>query len=289
MKAKRIDWAAYSFMLPAFVIYISVIVAPIFYSLFISLNRWNGIAEMEFIGLQNYINLFTNDPVFIRALTNNLKWLALTIVITTSVALTFAVILNKQFHGRTFFRGFFYFPCVIASIAVAIIWRWVYNPQIGFINQFFRAIGINYSQAWLSHPSTSLYAIFVAALWQTVGLSMILFLAGLQTVPVEVLEAAKIDGASAPRTFFTITCVLMKETFVIVIANLIVAAMRVYDIVQGLTAGGPNNATQMLSTYMYFQTFQYSNVGIGTAIAVLMVLMMLIVIVPYVLFTARES
>lgn len=118
---------------------------------------------------------------------------------------------------------------------------------------------------------------------------MILFLAGLQSVPVDVLEAATIDGAGPVRKFFRITVPLMKESFVIVLATLIVAAMKVYDVVQGLTGGGPNNSTQMLATYMYSQTFQYNNVGMGTAVACVMVAMMLIVIVPYVSFTAKEK
>lgn len=289
MKQERTDRSAYLFLLPATIIYLSVIVVPVFYSLYISMNKWNGIGEMTFVGLDNYANLFGNDPIFRKALANNLIWIVLTIFVTMTVALIFAVILNKRFRGRTFFRGFFYFPCVIAPIAVSIIWRWIYNPNVGFINQFFAAIGSEYSQSWISDPKVSLYAIFAAALWQAIGQPMILFLAGLQTVPVDVLEAATIDGASNARRFFSITCIMMKETFVIVIANLITAAMKVFDVVQGLTGGGPNNATQMLSTYMYSQTFQYSNVGTGTAIACVMVLMMMVVIIPYVLFTAKES
>ena len=289
MKQERTDRSAYLFLLPATIIYLSVIVVPVFYSLYISMNKWNGIGEMTFVGLDNYANLFGNDPIFRKALANNLIWIVLTIFVTMTVALIFAVILNKRFRGRTFFRGFFYFPCVIAPIAVSIIWRWIYNPNVGFINQFFAAIGSEYSQSWISDPKVSLYAIFAAALWQAIGQPMILFLAGLQTVPVDVLEAATIDGASNARRFFSITCIMMKETFVIVIANLITAAMKVFDVVQGLTGGGPNNATQMLSTYMYSQTFQYSNVGTGTAIACVMVLMMIVVIIPYVLFTAKES
>lgn len=289
MKKEKTDWGAYMFMVPAAIIYLSVIVFPVLYSVVISMHKWNGIGDMEFIGGGNYASLFSGDPIFLKALANNLIWIILTIFITMTVALAFAVVLNKQFKGRTFFRGFFYFPCVIAPIAVSIIWRWIYNPNVGFVNQFFQAIGSDYSQSWISDPKVSLYAIFAAALWQAIGQPMILFLAGLQTVPVDVLEAATIDGASNIRRFFSITCIMMKETFVIVIANLITAAMKVFDIVQGLTGGGPNNATQMLSTYMYSQTFQYSNVGTGTAIACVMVLMMMVVIIPYILFTAKEN
>ncbi|MDO4273995.1 MAG: sugar ABC transporter permease [Eubacteriales bacterium] len=286
---KKSNFGAYAFLIPAAVIYLSVIVVPVFYSLFISLFKWNGVSEKEFVGLKNYTTLFTADPTFAIALKNNLIWIVLTICVTMTVALGFAVILNKQFRGRTVFRAFFYFPCVIAPIAVAIIWRWIYNPNIGFINQFFKLIGVDFKQTWISDPKYSLYAIFIAALWQGIGQPMILFLAGLQSVSVDVLEAATIDGAGPVRKFFKVTVPLMKESFVMVIATLIVAAMKVYDVVQGLTGGGPNNSTQMLATYMYSQTFQYNNVGMGTAVACVMVVMMLVVIVPYISFTAKEK
>lgn len=288
-KKKKSNFGSYAFLIPAMVIYLSVIVIPVLYSLIISLFKWNGVAEMEFVGLGNYITLFTADATFLIALKNNLIWIVLTVCVTMTVALGFAVLLNKQFKGRTVFRALFYFPCVIAPIAVAIIWRWIYNPNIGFINQFCKALGINFKQTWISDPKVSLYAIFVASVWQGIGQPMILFLAGLQSVPVEVLEAATIDGAGPVKKFFLVTIPLMKQTFVMVLATLITAAMKVYDIVQGLTGGGPNNSTQVLGTYMYSQTFQYNNVGMGTAVACVMVLMMMVVIVPYVSFTAKEK
>ena len=288
-KRVKTNIGSYIFLMPALIIYLSVIVFPVFYSLYISLFKWNGIGDMEFVGLNNYINLFVSDPIFITALKNNIIWIVLTLVVTMTIALALAVMLNKQFKGRTFFRGFFYFPCVIAPIAVSIIWRWIYNPSVGFINEFASLLGLDFSQSWLSDPKVSIYAVFVAALWQAVGQPMILFLAGLQGVSTEVLEAAVIDGANGRKKFFKITIPLMKETFVIVIATLIVAAMKVFDVVQGLTGGGPNNATQMLSTYMYSQTFAYNNVGIGTAISCIMVIIMMLVIVPYVSFTAKDD
>lgn len=192
-------------MLPAAIIYLSVIVVPVFYSLFISLFKWNGIGEKAFVGLDNYINLFKSDTVFHTAIINNLIWIVLTIFVTMTISLAFAVILNKKFRGRTFFRGFFYFPCVIAPIAVAIIWRWIYNPNTGFINQFFELIGIDFSQTWISDPRVSIYAVFIASLWQAIGQPMILFLAGLQAVSPDVLEAATIDGAGGVKKFFYIT------------------------------------------------------------------------------------
>jgi ABC-type sugar transport system permease subunit len=288
MAHKKSRLSSWMFLVPAAVIYCSVVIIPIFYSFIISFFKWNGISRMEFVFFGNFISLF-RDSLFLKAISNNLIWIVLSLAGTMTVALGLAVLLNRQFLGRTFFRGFFYFPAVIAGIAVAITWRWIYNPQFGFINQFFLALGINFQQSWISSPTASLYAIFVASLWQSVGQPMIFFLAGLQTVPEDVLEAAVIDGASNARRFFGITIPLMKETFVIVIANLIVGAMKVFDVIMGLTAGGPNNATQMMSTYMYSQTFRYNNVGYGTAIATLMVIFMMVVVVPYIRFTAGRE
>lgn len=279
--------APYLFMLPCFIIYISVIIFPVFYSLWISLHKGTGVGEMQFVGLDNYVQL-AQDSIFWVSLQHTIIWIVLTVCVTMTVSLMLAVLLNNNFRGRTFFRALFYFPSVIAIVAVAIIWRWIYNPQIGFINEFFRAIGINFSQTWLSNSSTALIALFVAGLWQAVGQPMILFLAGLQGISPEVLEAASIDGANSVQKFFRITIPLLKDTFIMVICTLIIAAMKVYDIVKGLTDGGPNNATQMLATYMYNQVFDYNNVGYGTAIAIVMVLIMLFVIIPYMSFTARE-
>lgn len=286
-RAKR-DISPYLFMLPAFIIYISVIIFPVFYSLYISFHSGTGIGSMSFVGLKNYTQL-AGDPVFWMSLKHTVIWIVLTVCVTMTVSLMFAVLLNKEFRGRTFFRAFFYFPSVIAIIAVAIIWRWIYNPQIGFINQFFKLLGINYSQTWLSNEKTVIIALFIAALWQAVGQPMILFLAGLQGISPEVMEAASIDGANGVQKFFRITIPLLKDTFVTVICTLVIAAMKVYDIVKGLTDGGPNNASQMLATYMYNQVFQYNNVGYGTAIAIVMVVIMMFVIVPYLSFTAREK
>ena len=288
MATKKSRFSSWLFLVPAGIIYISVVITPVIYSTVVSLFRWNGISQMEFVGLNNFINLF-QDPVFLKAVSNNLIWVCLSLFGTMTFSLGLAVMLNKHFIGRTFFRGFFYFPAVIAGIAVAMTWRWIYNPGFGFINQTLALLNINFQQNWLASTNVGIYAIFGAALWQSAGQPMIFFLAGLQTVPVEVLEAAVIDGASNTRRFFFIIIPMMKETFVIVIANLIIGSMRVFDIVMGLTGGGPNDATQMMATYMQTQTFRYNNVGYGAAIAVLMVVFMMVVIVPYLRITAGKE
>lgn len=287
MKSRKTEITSYFFLVPAGVIYLSVIVFPVLYSFFISFFKWNGIGRMVSIGFNNYFNLF-GDKIFVKAVINNFIWVVLSLFFVMTVALGFAVMLNKQFKGRTFYRGLYYFPTVIAPVTVAIIWGWIYNPSYGFINLFFESIGISYRQNWVADGRVTLLAIFFANLWRQVGQPMIFFLAGLQTVPIDVLEAAIIDGASNTKRFFRIVIPMMKETFVIVIATLVFNALRVFDIINGLTAGGPNNATEMMSTYMYSQTFRYNNVGYGSAVAVFMVVFMLVVIVPYIKFMARD-
>ncbi len=282
------DFSALWFLLPALIIYLSVIIAPLFYSFYISLFKWNGIGKMTFVGLGNFQKLFSSDPVFHTAIKNNMIWIVLSTVLTMLVGLGLALLLNKHFKGRTVFRGIFYYPCILSAIAASLTWRWIYDANIGFINEVIRALGGSYSQHWVSNPSTALYATFVASLWNVVGKTMILFLAGLQTVPQDSLEAATIDGANSFQKFLAITIPSLRETFIIVFSTLIIDSMKVYDVIKGLTDGGPNHATEMLATYMYSQSFRYNNVGLGTAVACVMVLIMMIVIIPYISFTARE-
>ncbi len=277
-------------MLPAFIIFSSVVVFPTIYSFYLSFFSWNGIGPKTFIGLGNYINLITVDPVFLTALKNNLIWIVLTVCFTVTVSLFLAVVLNRHFKGRVIYRAIFYIPYMLSWVVVGVIWKWMYNPNMGFINEFLQIWGINTQKlTWLSNQKIALYCVYVAALWQSTGQPMILFLAGLQTIPSDILEAATIDGAGKVKAFFTITIPMLKETFVIVFATLIIAAMKVYDIIKVMTGGGPGTSTETLASYMYSQTFLYSNFGKGSAIACVMFLMMAFIIVPYVAYTAREE
>ena len=280
----------YFFLLPAFIIYTTVVIGPTIYSAYLSLFKWNGIGPKEFVGLRNYVNLFTKDKVFLLSIKNNLTWIVLTLVITMAIALGFALLFNQNFKGRTFFRSYFYFPYTLSFIMIAIVWRKIYDPSSGFLNEFLRAMNLgDFTSTWTADPKIALYCVFAAAAWQGIGQPMILFLTGLQTVSIEVVEAAKIDGAGKIRLFSSILVPSMRETFVIVIATLIIASMKVYDIILGMTGGGPANTTQTLATYMRAQTFLYGHFGIGTAIAIVMLLLMLLIIVPYMIFTSKTD
>ena len=277
------------FLFPALFIYIIVVVFPTVYSLFLSFCDWNGLGAKKFVGLKNYIQLFTSDSVFYTALRNNIIWIILTICLTVLLALLLALVLNRSFRGRIVYRAIFY-PYMLSWIIVGIIWKWMYNPNFGLINQVLGMVGLDSLKgAYLSNTKMALYCVFIAALWQGLGQPMLYFLAGLQTLPNDILEAAKIDGAGKINLFFRVIVPMLKETFVIVLATQIIASMKVYDIVYVMTDGGPANSTQTLATYMYDQTFTYSNLGVGSAIATVMVLIMMVVIVPYVAFSTKDE
>lgn len=290
MKKKWNKISNYFFLLPAFVIYTSVVIGPTLYTAYLSFFKWNGVSPKVFVGLKNYINLFTKDKLFWLSLKNNLIWVVLTLVIIMAIALVFAILFNREFIGRAFFRSYFYFPYTLSFILIAIAWRKMYDPSIGILNESLRALNLgNFTSTYTANPKIALYCVFAAAAWQGIGQPMILFLTGLQTVPKEIVEAAKIDGAGPISSFFLITVPLMKETFIIVIATLTIISMKVYDIILGMTGGGPANSTQTLATYMRSQSFLYTHYGIGSAIAVVMLLIMFLIIVPYMFFSARSD
>ena len=281
---------AFSFLAPALLIYIIIIVFPGIYSVVLSLFEWNGVAEKRFVGLANYVKLFTNDDIFRIALKNNVIWIVLTVCITVVLALILALVLNGKFTGRIVYRSIFYFPYMLSWIVIGIIWKWMYNPNFGMINTFLGAVGLDSLKgSYLSNPKIALYCIFAAALWQGLGQPMLYFLAGLQTMSSDVLEAARIDGAGKINLFIRIIVPMLKETFVIVLATQIIASMKVYDIIYVMTDSGPANSTQTLATYMYNQTFSYNNLGMGSTVAIIMVIIMMFIIVPYVIFSTKED
>lgn len=279
------------FIAPALLIYTVIVVYPMIYSSYLSLFRWDGISPHKvFVGLQNYVILLTQNEVFWIALKNNAVWLIASLLLPTSIGLGFALILNSKFRGSHVFRSIFYFPAVLSLAVVGLIWTWIYHPDLGLLNQALNSAGLkSLTRNWLSDPQIALYPVIIAATWNAVGLPMLLFLAGLQTVPEELLEAAKIDGAGPIRRFLLVTFPLLRETTLIVLAITAINALKAYDIVYAMTNGGPANRTQLLSTWMYFLTYNYNTVGQGTSIAVILFAITLIFAIPYIRFMTRKS
>lgn len=279
------------FVFPALFIYIAIIFIPTLYTLYLSFFNWNGVAPVKtFVGLSNYTELLLHDSVFPRAVANNLLWTLGSLTIIMGIGLMLAILLNQKLKGRIMFRGIFYFPYVLSGVIVATIWTWMYNPMQGLFNKALELIGLgSWAQAWLAEPKFALYAVFVAAVWNGVGQPMVLFLAGLQTIPQDPYEAATIDGAKPRQMFWFITIPLLRETFVIVIAITMVSSMKVYDLIYAMTGGGPAESTHVLASWMYIQTFKFANIGTGSAISMFLVLITLVIIIPYVYYTTKKS
>ena len=185
-------WAAV-FLAPALIIFSVVIIYPMFYSAWLSLFEWDGVAPTKlFVGLDNYTTLLTSNRVFWIALKNSILWTVVALTVPTSLGLALALVLNRKFAGRAFFRSVFYFPAILSMSIVGLIWTWVYHPTLGMLNQLLGWLGQpSLQHAWLSEPSIALFCVMIAAAWHNTGLPMLLFLAGLQTIPPDVLEEAR--------------------------------------------------------------------------------------------------
>lgn len=287
----------YAFMSIGLVWYLIFLVYPMFQSFIISLTTWDGIQPISleliqetFVGFRNYREIFISDEVSRGAILNNLAWTAATLLITTTLALLLANVLNNpQLPGRNVFRAIFYSPAIMPMVAVGLIWSWMYHPQIGIINQLLKTVGLGHlAVGWLARFETALPAVFVTAVWSGIGFPFVLYLAGMQGIPVELYESAKIDGANSFQLFRHITIPCLKETHVIVLCIAVINSFKVFDLVFAMTYGGPGRATQTLGTWMYFTSFQYYKAGYGSALAWIIALITMAFAIPYVRAMSKD-
>ena len=277
------------FFLLALFIYLTFLVYPLLNSFYISLTEWDGLSPTRsFVGLANFENIF-RDEVSRRALRNNVVWTVFVLLVPTVLGLLLAVALNAALRGRTIIRSIFYLPGVLPLVAVGVIWGWMYNPNFGAVNEILRALGLDQlTRPWLGDFQWALPATMVTALWQGVGFPMILYLAGLQIIPKDQYEAARIDGAGPLQTFRSITLPWLRETHIVVITLAVIGSFNVFDLIYTMTYGGPGQTTQVLATWMYFNTFQYYNAGYGSALAWIIAAIALVVTIPYIRIMSRR-
>jgi raffinose/stachyose/melibiose transport system permease protein len=284
--------AAAPFLLPAVLLYGTFIVYPMLDAVRLSFFDWDGFATTAktWVGLDNYRRIFLHDPVFWTAFRNSVKWLILSLIIPTVLGLGLALLLNRRLRGRNLFRTIYYLPAVLAPIAVAAMWRWMYDPNFGVFNRVLDLLGIDaVGRAWLGDPDTALYATFVASVWTVAGLNMVLFLAGLQNIPRELTEAARIDGASTTQVFRHVTLPGLRPAIVIVIVLTIINSLKAFDLIVGTTGGGPAQQTQVLALWSYTQSFANHDFGAGNAVATVLLLLTLVVVVPYLGWSMRQG
>lgn len=281
---------ALPYLIPALALYGLFLVYPMLEAVRLSFFKWSGFRteEPEFVGLDNYVRLFTADPVFWKAFTNSIIWVALSLALPMVIGLILALGLNQKMIGRNFMRSVIYIPAVFASITVAAMWRWIYNPTLGLVNQVLEAVGLpEWTRVWLGDPQIAIYSIFVASIWQAVGFPMILFLAGLQGVPQELVDSAKVDGANRWQVFVNVTLPALKPTTVVVVILTMINSLKVFDLIVGMTGGGPAQSTQVLALWSYTQSFANHNFGSGSAIATILLVISLCLVVPYLAWSMK--
>lgn len=254
----------------------------------ISLSRWNGLGSPEFVGFANYA-LMVEDPVFSVALGNTAIWLLLFGTFSYVLGLAVALLLQADRRGVGVYRTIIFLPVVFSSVVTALIWTSFFQPD-GLVNWLLEALGLGeYARAWLGDPDTVLYAVVVAALWRQVGYVMVLFLAGLKSIDPHLIEAARVDGANAWQRLRFVVLPQLRNVNMVVISVIIIDALRSFDIVWGMTRGGPFNSSELLSTYMFVAAFGQRALGYGSAIGVVILVLALGFIITYLSRALREE
>ncbi len=260
---------AYLYLLPAFLIYTVFVIYPFLQTIYLSLFGGTGTQSTTFTGLENYQNLLS-DPIFWNAFKNNLRWAAMVLILPVSFGLFLAVILaRRRLLGRTFFRTVLFLPQVITSVIVAMVWRWMYNPLFGPVNEVLRLIGLGeVARGWLGDHTWALLALAIGYSWAYYGFSMVVFLAALQGIDDTLYDAAKVDGANVFQEFWHVTLPGIKLALATVLLFTLIESFKIFDIVFVGTRGGPGYSTWVISYYLYDYTWNQWKVGQGVTSAV---------------------
>ncbi len=281
----------FALLAPALLVYCLFAVYPMLDVLWLSFMKWNGLtATKQFVGIDNYVQVFTRDPVFWTAVRNTVLWTVLSVAFPPAIGFGLALALNQNIPGRSPLRALFYMPVIIAPIAVATMWRWMYDPFFGLFNATLTVLGLQgLIQDWLGDQNVALYAMFVAYVWQTVGFSLVLFLAGLQNVSQTLVEASRIDGAGRFQVFRYVTLPALRPSITIVLILSIINSLKAFDIVYGMTGGGPAQSTQMLALWAFTQAMQLGDFGRGAAISVVLLAITIAIVIPYLRWTRAQQ
>jgi ABC-type sugar transport system permease subunit len=248
---------------------------PIGVSIFLSFYRYSPLdMNAPFIGLRNYTFAFSKDPAFTASLWNTLKYVLIAVPLNIVLTLPIALALNRIKRFKAFFRAVYFMPAIASLVAVVLIWRYLLDPEAGLINGALALFGIP-GRAWLGEPEYALYAMILLSVWQDMGYNVIVFLAGLQTIPDTFYEAAMVDGANGWQRFRHITLPLLSRTTLFVFVLTTISYMQVFVPMEVMTRGGPLNSTRTIVLHIWDQAFQYLKMGYASALSVVLLLMLL--------------
>ena len=291
---------AYSFLAPNFIGFAVFTLVPVICAIALSLFEWNGgdISKLKFVGLDNYATIFATKKVaekgigyfFNRAdlgitLKNTVYYTVVTVPLTIVCALALALLLNK-IKGAVFFRTVFFFPYVSSMVAICVCWSFMLMKD-GPINQIIMALGINFNKGWTADSTMAIWAIILVSVWRNMGYYMVLYLAALQGIPRELMEAATVDGANRRQQFWHVTLPQLKPTTFFVSVMMVISCFKIYDVVAIMTDGGPGRSTKMLVTYIYDEAFV--KVRYGQASAISMVLLVIVLLVTIIQFGSEKK
>jgi raffinose/stachyose/melibiose transport system permease protein len=260
------------FIGPAVFLFALFVVYPIIYLVYGSFFSWSGVGTMEWIGWANYARL-AGDWIFRLALRNEVLWALFTIFPQMFLGFILAVCLNRPLFGRNIYRAILYMPAVISPVVIGIIWQSIYDPYMGPLADFLRSVGLgSWVRAWLAEPQTALFAIIAVNVWKWTGWSMIMYLAGLQGIPEEVYEAATIDGVNVFQRVTKIMWPMCRGTTLTLILLGVIGTLQEFALVYVLTKGGPNHASELLTTHIFNEAFTLRNMGYASAISVVLLI-----------------
>jgi raffinose/stachyose/melibiose transport system permease protein len=271
----RIGYGHWWWALPAVALMLALIYATTASGAFYAFTDWTGIGGFNLVGLKNFTNIF-QTPELTGALVNTLVLAFGFLVLTNVLGLLFALALNRGLKSRFVLRTLLFMPVVLAPIAVSYVWKFIFAFD-GPLNQTLGAVGLkSWQHDWLADPTLALMSILLVMVWQNIGFTMVIYLAGLATVPVELEEAAALDGAGTFARFRRITVPMIQPSVAIATTLTLIQGLRIFDQVLALTGGGPAGATQTLATEVYQQTFVFNNFGFGAALALVLSVLILI-------------
>ncbi len=263
----------YAFVAPALLILATFLLYPIGYSLWLSLHEWDGYTPRwgPFVGLDNYRALVADD-VFWQATVNSIVFVIVRTPLEVGLGFLLALLLNRRLAARSLLRTLFFVPVVMSLIVVTIIFQRVYEPNTGLLNACLAAVGLGrWAHPWLGDPLTALPAVIAVSVWKNVGFSLVILLAGLQGLPQDVLEAARVDGANAWHLTLRVITPLMRPILALTALLSIIGGLKVFDLVFIMTRGGPTYSTEVLATMLYREAFELNHMGVASAIGVILV------------------
>ena len=264
--------------LPAFIVYASLYLYPALSNLLYATQKWDGITKPEFTGLRNITYLLTQDDLFRKALGNNLRFMLVVVIFQTGFSLLFATFLLKNSKTNIFLRIVFFFPTILSSVSVGIIWSFLYDPSYGSITAFLKAIGLgSNAPLWLGNESITLYSIALTQVWFHTGQMIVIYVAGLQQIPKELYEAAEVDGATRWQQFKGITWPMALPTTAVVVAYTTIQTFRAFDLIFAMTGGGPSYASEILVTQIYNTAFVSQKFGYASAQSIVLVVLVLFI------------